>query len=369
MDARLPRRRRRAARRRRACRRSCERRSPRRGWYRIRPPCWSARAFPSAASGRRIRAIRSVPVTASGGECVLVARPGSMSGFISCRPGTRRLPKPCFGGDYRSAMRPSRRAASDPEFDFGTALVGLVSLGAFSEIAPSDGVSRHELTRPTRRPMAAAAALLAPVRRVGGLDRGDPGGAAAAGAAPCARRAVLQVGPDQMGRLPDAVGRRAFPVRAGVQAAHFRRSRYPYPAPVLAATLAGIGEIVLPILLVLGLAHALRRAWHPRHDRRHPAYRAGRLGQFPPALGRHGADACRPWRRRACDRPGYRHRPAARLRAADAGGRAVERIVAAAPPWDVPEAFLDFRATKTAISVGRQVRPDAASQLSNSSSA
>jgi putative oxidoreductase len=34
---------------------------------------------------------------------------------------------------------------------------------------------------------------------------------------------------------------------------HLFGSEYPYPAPVLAATLAGIGEIVLPILLVLGL--------------------------------------------------------------------------------------------------------------------
>ena len=33
---------------------------------------------------------------------------------------------------------------------------------------------------------------------------------------------------------------------------HLFGSEYPYPAPVLAATLAGIGEIVLPILLVLG---------------------------------------------------------------------------------------------------------------------
>lgn len=34
---------------------------------------------------------------------------------------------------------------------------------------------------------------------------------------------------------------------------HIFGSEYPYPAPILAATLAGIGEIVLPILLVLGL--------------------------------------------------------------------------------------------------------------------
>ncbi len=34
---------------------------------------------------------------------------------------------------------------------------------------------------------------------------------------------------------------------------HIFGMQYAYPAPLLAATLAGIGEIVLPILLVLGL--------------------------------------------------------------------------------------------------------------------
>ena len=34
---------------------------------------------------------------------------------------------------------------------------------------------------------------------------------------------------------------------------HIFGAQIPYPAPVLMATLAGIGEIVLPILLVLGL--------------------------------------------------------------------------------------------------------------------
>ena len=34
---------------------------------------------------------------------------------------------------------------------------------------------------------------------------------------------------------------------------HIFGNQYPYPAPILMATLSGIGEIVLPILLVLGL--------------------------------------------------------------------------------------------------------------------
>lgn len=34
---------------------------------------------------------------------------------------------------------------------------------------------------------------------------------------------------------------------------HIFGNQYPFPAPILAATLSGIGEIVLPILLVLGL--------------------------------------------------------------------------------------------------------------------
>lgn len=33
---------------------------------------------------------------------------------------------------------------------------------------------------------------------------------------------------------------------------HILGNQYPYPAPILMATLAGIGEIVLPILLVVG---------------------------------------------------------------------------------------------------------------------
>jgi putative oxidoreductase len=38
---------------------------------------------------------------------------------------------------------------------------------------------------------------------------------------------------------------------------HVLGGEYPYPAPILMAHLAGIGEIVLPVLLVLGLATRL----------------------------------------------------------------------------------------------------------------
>ena len=72
---------------------------------------------------------------------------------------------------------------------------------------------------------------------------------------------------------------------------HIFGSQYPYPFPMVAAYGAGIAEIVLPILLVLGLVHALRRARPAVHDGGDPAHRAGGLGELPPALGGDGADA------------------------------------------------------------------------------
>ena len=41
---------------------------------------------------------------------------------------------------------------------------------------------------------------------------------------------------------------------------HILGSQYPYPVPILMATLAGIGEIVLPVLLVLVLGLGTRFA-------------------------------------------------------------------------------------------------------------
>ena len=62
---------------------------------------------------------------------------------------------------------------------------------------------------------------------------------------------------------------------------------YPFPAPALMAFAAGSAEIVLPVLLVLGLATRFA-ATAPDHDDRRAAHRARRLAT-PPDLGGDGA--------------------------------------------------------------------------------
>ncbi|HEY3719774.1 MAG TPA: DoxX family membrane protein [Roseiarcus sp.] len=68
---------------------------------------------------------------------------------------------------------------------------------------------------------------------------------------------------------------------------HLFGAEYPYPAPELVAYVSAIGEVALPVLLVLGLG-AVRRVGAVRHDRDHPIDRPGRLDEFPPAVGRGG---------------------------------------------------------------------------------
>ena len=270
-----------------------------------------------------------VPVSKTAANACWSPAPGSMSGFIFCPPGTRRLPKPSSAG-LRSAMRPSRRAGPTRTFDFGTALAGLFTLGAFSADRAIRGSFSDMADTTNAAGNGRCAAFLAPVRRAEAWIAAIPEALPLlalrlALAVPFFKSGLtkwdgfltLSAGAhflfEQEFRLH--IFGAADPVpRAGARRHARRRRRNRAAHPARAWT-----------------CHAFRRAWNPGHDRRHPAYRAGRLGQFPPALGRHGADACRLWRRRACDRPGDRHRPAARLRAADAGGRAVERIVAAAP--------------------------------------
>ena len=79
---------------------------------------------------------------------------------------------------------------------------------------------------------------------------------------------------------------------------HILGQQYAYPFPYLAAYGAGIAEIVLPILLVLGLFTRFAASWPAGYDRDHPDHRAGRLGQFPSALGRDGIDPGRLRRRK-----------------------------------------------------------------------
>ncbi len=71
----------------------------------------------------------------------------------------------------------------------------------------------------------------------------------------------------------------------------------PYPYPILMATMAASARSACRSCSCWA-RHTLRGARHPRHDGDHPAHRAGRLGEFPPALGGHGAGARHLWRRR-----------------------------------------------------------------------
>jgi hypothetical protein len=82
------------------------------------------------------------PVTQSGGECVLVVRPQFDVGVHI--PPARDVAFAIALFDGISLGDAAERAGeADPAFDFGTALAGLFTLGAFCEIAPSEGVSRH----------------------------------------------------------------------------------------------------------------------------------------------------------------------------------------------------------------------------------
>ena len=78
---------------------------------------------------------------------------------------------------------------------------------------------------------------------------------------------------------------------------HIFGAEIPYPYPLTMATLSGIGEIVLPILLVLGLGTRFAALGILAMTARDPAHRARRLGEFPSALGGDGADAGRLRRR------------------------------------------------------------------------
>ena len=126
------------------------------------------------------------------------------------------------------ATASGRASELDAGFDFGAALVGLVSLGAFGAIdtkGQSDMRTDADMAM-TARPET----LLAKAEQMAGRD---PAVAAAACAALCARRAVLQVRHDEMGRLPAAFRRRGVPVHLGVQAAHLRPAISPIRSPTL----------------------------------------------------------------------------------------------------------------------------------------
>ncbi len=69
---------------------------------------------------------------------------------------------------------------------------------------------------------------------------------------------------------------------------HLPGGPYDLPAPAIMAFLSGSGEIIFPVLLVLGLGTRIRRVRSPVHDLHRRGYGAGRLAG-PSHMGGHGA--------------------------------------------------------------------------------
>ena len=182
---------------------------------RIRRPCCCTPLSPLAASGKRTRAEAIGNIGARGSECVLVARPVFDVSVHILPEQDAAFAVSLFAGETIGAAAETASAAN-PEFEFGPALIGLVSLGAFTEITIW---TEH-------RPMVE----MINTNHSGGIPRAgspcrtqprrDPRSASAPGIALRNRRAVLLFGADEVGRLPDALLRRSLPLRRGVQAAH-----------------------------------------------------------------------------------------------------------------------------------------------------
>lgn len=78
----------------------------------------------------------------AGAECVLVARP-QFDVLVHVLPARDAVfAKTLFAG--LTLGEAAERAGPEPGFDFGTALVGLIGLGAFSGIVSPDGVFEHD---------------------------------------------------------------------------------------------------------------------------------------------------------------------------------------------------------------------------------
>jgi hypothetical protein len=83
-----------------------------------------------------------VPVSKTGGECVLVARPRLDVGVHILPARDEAFAEALFGGTSLGDAA-EQAGRSDPEFDFGTALAGLFTLGALSHIAQPERITRH----------------------------------------------------------------------------------------------------------------------------------------------------------------------------------------------------------------------------------
>ena len=66
---------------------------------------------------------------------------------------------------------------------------------------------------------------------------------------------------------------------------HLFGAEYPFPQPDLMALAAGVAEVALPTLLIIGLGTRYAGARAARHDRRHPTLLPRGLGELPPLLG------------------------------------------------------------------------------------
>lgn len=78
------------------------------------------------------------PVSAAGGEAVLVARPGFEVGIHILPTRDAGFAAALFAGEMLGDAA-AQALAADPDFDFGGALVGLTGLGAFAVMTRMDG--------------------------------------------------------------------------------------------------------------------------------------------------------------------------------------------------------------------------------------
>lgn len=88
----------------------------------------------------------------------------------------------------------------------------------------------------------------------------------------------------QVGWVPRPRACHAAPVRGTVQAALLGHL-YDFPPPDMLAWVDSLAEIILPCLLIIGLATRISAPRHPGHDGRHPAHRPRGMGQLSSPVG------------------------------------------------------------------------------------
>ncbi len=99
-------------------------------------------AFPAGSIWQAHQGEAIGNIGARGSECVLVARPVFDVAVHILPVRDAAFAASLFAGEPVGAAAETA-LATNPEFEFGPALIGLASLGAFSEITISDGVSSY----------------------------------------------------------------------------------------------------------------------------------------------------------------------------------------------------------------------------------